>query len=60
MKVKKTIYPENPSPDFNSWREEIKKARVDRIISEARDLDLCSLIELKREVENLLVNRLKK
>ena len=60
MKVSKTVFPENPSSSFNEWQEEIRAIRLERMLKEASELGLADLIEFKREVEKLLVNRIKK
>ena len=60
MKVSKTVFPENPSKSFNEWQEEIRAIRLERMLKEASELDLADLIEFKREVEKLLINKIKK
>ena len=60
MKVSKTVFPENPSRDYNEWAKDLKESRMKRLLEEAGQLDLCDLIEFKREVERLLINKLKK
>ena len=59
MKVSRTIFPQKPSNSFNEWQEEIRKERLARLVKEASDLRTTDLIELKMEIEKLLVNKIK-